>query len=84
MVFGSARVEGVSAEGSFTVEEIEPCCWHDNVNKSFFLTDRAITFDRHEPFELDAITDGTAVTTACKCGEFGHNLHDWVNMVPKL
>jgi hypothetical protein len=84
MVFGSPRVEGVGAERIFALEEMKSRCWHDNVNEPFFLTDRAITFDRTEVFELDAIADGTAVTTACKCDEFAHNLLDRLNTVPKL
>jgi hypothetical protein len=84
MVFGSTRVEGVGSERIFALEQLEPRGWYYNVNETFFLADRAITLDRCESFELDAIADGSTVTTACKCSEFWHNLLDWVNMVPKL
>lgn len=75
MMFGSTCIEGIRTECILSLEQSKSRLWDDEMDESFFATDRAITLGCFEFFDLDSIANFTAMTAAMISYRSLHNFH---------
>jgi hypothetical protein len=63
MMFGNLGIEGIGTQCICALQQRKSGGWDDEMNEPFLGTNRAVTINGCELFDLDLITNCTAVTS---------------------